>query len=165
MKSLRIVDRRVIKTAETCLFFDDTLVDYCPKISVDYLTKANLELVWEEVKQSPIRITYPEFDQYRLRVDEEDDYKFAFVASNKYGVLGFTLFSDCGEVVFINHLYVKPQFRFQGIGSLLMKSINDHTAGQELSYIDTSSTYMPWMDFLGSKQKIDLAHRLGSFYR
>jgi len=64
----------------------------------------------------------------------------------------------------LNHLYVCPTKRFQGIGSLLMTRVQQYAGSREVSFIDTSNNFMPWMCVLPIEDRINLINTMGSFY-
>ena len=88
------------------------------------------------------------------------------VALKQKQVVGIALFSDLDTEVLLNHLYVLPTARFQGIGTKLMTQLQRFAGKREISKIDTSSSYMPWMDALREpKEILEVSRRLGSFYK
>lgn len=146
-----------------CKFFDDSTLG-CLKPAVHYLTKESLGDVWAVVQKSGVHIRQTELAQYVLSFNDEYSFKFGVFALSRKEIIGFALFSDCEDEVFLNHLYVCPTKRFQGVGSLLMKQVQQYAGGREVSFIDTSNNFMPWMNTLPVEERVNLVSALGSFY-
>lgn len=123
-----------------------------------------LDDAWTVVQQSGVRIKEAEFAQYVLDFCGEYSFKFAVIALLRKEIIGFALFSDYEDEVFLNHLYVCPTKRFQGVGSLLMKRVQQYAGNREVSFIDTSNNFMPWMSVLPVDERVNLSNALGSFY-
>ncbi|MDR3501669.1 MAG: GNAT family N-acetyltransferase [Legionella sp.] len=85
-----------------------------------------------------VHINQAELAQYALSFDDEYSFKFAVIAFSRKETIGFALFSDYEDEVFLNHLYVCPTKRFQGVGSLLMKQVQQYAGNREVSFIDAS---------------------------
>ncbi|MFJ1267621.1 GNAT family N-acetyltransferase [Legionella lytica] len=144
-------------------FFDDSPL-YGPKPTIRYLTEELRGDAWDVVKQSGVRIKEAELAQYALSLGGEHSFRFGVIALSRKEIIGFALFSDYEEEVFLNHLYVCPGKRFQGVGSLLMKRVQQYAGNREISFIDTSNNFMPWMSVLPVDERANLINALGSFY-
>jgi GNAT superfamily N-acetyltransferase len=137
---------------------------YGSKPTIHYLTEKLLGDVWDVVQRSGVRINQAELAQYVLSFKGEYSFKFAVIALSRKEIIGFALFSDCDDEVFLNHLYVCPTKRFQGIGSLLMTRVQQYAGNREVSFIDASNNFMPWMGVLPMEDRINLVNAMGSFY-
>lgn len=145
-------------------FFDDSHISR-QNIVIQYLTKDLLKEAWMFVQKSGICITGDEFSRYVLSFKDEYSYKFAAIALSKQEIIGFALFTDLDEEVFLNHLYVCPSRRFQGVGSKLFNQAKQCAGSRKITYFDTSNNFMPWMGTLPMSDKTKLAYTLGSFYQ
>jgi GNAT superfamily N-acetyltransferase len=146
-------------------FFDtDALIR--AKVDVKYLTLERIDSAWGLLDNSPVLISRKELGNYLLSFEDAYEYKYALVALKQKHVVGIALFSDLDTEVLLNHLYVLPIARFQGIGTKLMTQLQRYAGNREISKIDTSSSYMPWMNALREpKEILAVSHRLGSFYK
>ena len=144
-------------------FFDDSRFSRS-KPSLRYLTNELLDDTWSVVQESGVRISKLELSQYVLSFGGEYSHKFAIIALSKKEIIGFALFSDYEDEVFLNHLFVCPTRRFQGVGSQLMKKVQCYASNREVSFIDTSNNFMPWMTELSIENRTNLVNALGSFY-
>lgn len=145
-------------------FFSDDSSFLTTNLSLEYLTKDSLGITWDTLCVSGVIMTKNELNHYSLTINDPFSYKLGIIAKHKDKVVGFGLFSDFEVEVFLNHLYVSPKYRFQGIGSKIMKEIQKYAGKREISFIDFSNNYMPWMDILSPEKKGELSRKLGSFY-
>lgn len=104
------------------IFFDtDALMR--AKVDVKYLSFESIEAAWELLDNSPVLISRNELDNYILSFQDDYEYKYALVALKQKQVVGIALFSDLDTEVLLNHLYVLPTARFQGIGTKIMTQL------------------------------------------
>jgi GNAT superfamily N-acetyltransferase len=128
------------------------------------MTKESLEDVWCLIQSTTIRVSKRELENYVLSFFDDYSYKFAAVATFRQKVVGFALFSDCDEEIFLNHLFVVPIQRFEGIGTKLMDKVKEFAGKRSVSFHDVSNNYMPWMDCLEPLKRADFVNARGSFY-
>lgn len=146
----------------TTMFLDDTFVSYKARVNYSFLAEENLKALSTFIKSSGIRMPFSELKEYTA---QHNQYKYALIAKIKNETVGVLLFTVLESELFVNHLYVTPVHRFKGIGSTLMAHVKQFKPTCSISYLDTSTNFMPWMHALNTSKKKNMMMQLGSFYK